>query len=187
MVDEILVNARDARVRTGRTSRAGVELNRATGEISVWNDGDPIPVRFDAERGLWDPELIFGELRSGESFNDSEERLYGGRNGLGAKLTNIYSRWFRVEVVDAKRHKKYSQTWRENMTKKEPAIVEKSEAKESRVRVSFLPDYARFGLPGLDADTHALLSRRAFDLAATTPGLRVRLDGRRVPVRSLKE
>ena len=32
------------------------------------------------------------------NYDDDEKRVTGGRNGFGAKLTNIYSRIFIVEV-----------------------------------------------------------------------------------------
>jgi DNA topoisomerase-2 len=35
------------------------------------------------------------------------KKVTGGRNGYGAKLTNIFSKKFTVETVDAKKKKKY--------------------------------------------------------------------------------
>lgn len=49
---------------------------------------------------MYIPELIFGELLTGSNFNDNEKKVTGGRNGFGAKLTNIYSKEFMVEAAD---------------------------------------------------------------------------------------
>lgn len=45
-------------------------------------------------------ELIFGELLTGSNYDDDEKKITGGRNGYGAKLTNIYSKKFYVECGD---------------------------------------------------------------------------------------
>lgn len=42
-------------------------------------------------------------------------------------------------------------------------------------------------MESLDPDTVALLSRRAFDVAASTRGVKVFLNGKRLPVKSFKD
>ena len=42
----------------------------------------------------------------------------GGRNGFGAKLTNIFSKKFVVETADSTQGKKYRQSFENNMGKK---------------------------------------------------------------------
>jgi DNA topoisomerase II len=42
---------------------------------------------------------------SGENFDDNQIRVVGGRNGFGAKLTNIYSKKFKVHCGDSKNKK----------------------------------------------------------------------------------
>ena len=50
---------------------------------------------------MYVPELIFGVLLTGSNYDDSEKRVVGGRNGYGAKLSNVYSKKFVVEVQDS--------------------------------------------------------------------------------------
>jgi DNA topoisomerase-2 len=40
---------------------------------------------------------------TGENFDDSDERVTGGRNGYGAKLTNIFSNKFILDCGDSSR------------------------------------------------------------------------------------
>lgn len=61
---------------------------------------------------MYVPELIFGHLLTGSNFDDDEKKVTGGRNGLGAKLANIFSNEFVVETVDGHRGKKYKQTFK---------------------------------------------------------------------------
>lgn len=49
---------------------------------------------------MYIPQLAFGTLMTSTNYDDEEERVTGGRNGFGAKLTNIYSQKFSVEVVE---------------------------------------------------------------------------------------
>ena len=50
---------------------------------------------------IYVPELIFGHLLTGSNFDDTMRKVTGGRNGLGAKLANIFSSEFIVETVDS--------------------------------------------------------------------------------------
>jgi len=48
------------------------------------------------------PELIFGHLLTSSNYDDSVKKVTGGRNGYGAKLTNIFSKSFQVETAESK-------------------------------------------------------------------------------------
>ena len=64
------------------------------GRITVWNDGMTIPIEIDTETGVYNPELIFGKLLTSSNYDDNEDRMTSGRNGLGSKATNIFSKEF---------------------------------------------------------------------------------------------
>jgi hypothetical protein len=96
--DEIIVNARDALVRsqTDTANRQPIKSITVTAgkttegvfEISVENDGDGIPVEMHPTEKVYAPELIFGHLLTSENYNKGEEKIVGGKNGYGAKLAN---------------------------------------------------------------------------------------------------
>ncbi len=48
--------------------------------------------------------------------------------------------------------------------------------------ITFQPDLAKFKMQALDKDTVALLTRRAYDIAGSTKGVRVFLNGKKLPV-----
>jgi DNA topoisomerase-2 len=77
-----------------------------------------IDIAKHPEENIWIPELIFGHLRTSTNYDKTEEKVTGGKNGYGAKLTNIYSTEFTVETVDSYQKKKYIQTWSNNMYEK---------------------------------------------------------------------
>lgn len=53
---------------------------------------------MQSKHNCYVPELIFGHFLAGENFDDSQVKFVGGRNGLGAKLTNVFSTKFIIEV-----------------------------------------------------------------------------------------
>ena len=112
--------------------------------------------------------MIFGELLTSSNYNDDEKRTTGGRNGYGAKLANIFSTEFIVEIGDAKRGIHYTQTWRDNMHIVEPAKITKLPAKtRSFVKVTYYPDFKRFNIDCIDDDHFRLFHRRTIDIAGT--------------------
>lgn len=57
---------------------------------------------------MYVPTLTFGYLLTSSNFDDTQKKTTGGRNGLGAKLANIFSLEFNVETVDSERKLKVS-------------------------------------------------------------------------------
>uniref|UniRef100_A0A0X3PUD6 DNA topoisomerase 2 n=1 Tax=Schistocephalus solidus TaxID=70667 RepID=A0A0X3PUD6_SCHSO len=184
--DEILVNAADNKVRDPSMNCIKIDIKAEDNLIRIWNNGAGIPVVHHRVEKMFVPSLIFGHLLTSSNYDDTEKKVTGGRNGFGAKLCNIFSRKFVVET-SSKEHKKcFKQTWIDNMTKtSEPRIT--ASAGEDFTCISFYPDLARFGMTELEADTVALFERRAYDIAASTRGVKVILNGVRVPIKNFKD
>ena len=49
--------------------------------------------------------------------------------------------------------------------------------------ITFYPDLKKFKMDTLDADIIALFTRRAYDIAAASRGVKVFLNGKKLPVR----
>ena len=174
--DEILVNARDALVRSqdpGRTPIKHIDVKLTEGtapdgtpfRITVENDGDGIPIEMHATEKVWAPELIFGHLLTSGNYDKGEEKIVGGKNGYGAKLTNIFSKSFTVETRSPKHGQKYAQTWTDNMSKAGKASVKADSSAKGFVRITYEPDLARF--PGLNLeDMRQVLKTRVVELGA---------------------
>ncbi len=195
--DEVLVNAADHWSRLESYKQEGkdikhslteikVTLNQSTGEIIVYNNGEGIDVVYLEEYGIYPPELIFGSLLTGTNYDTDLEKTWGGRNGYGAKLANIFSTQFIVETVDWKRGLKFTQKFSNNMkTRDEPTIV-KSKCKPY-TKISFIPDYQKFSLQGLDSDHLSLFRARVYDIAAwTDKRVSVHLDGEKIETTSFE-
>jgi DNA topoisomerase-2 len=87
---EPLSNAIDNVERSRKThtpcTKIKVSIDMKTGETSIWNDGDIVPVEVDEEEKCYNHSMIFGQLLTGSNYDDEEERVLSGRNGLGCKL-----------------------------------------------------------------------------------------------------
>ena len=171
LFDEIIVNARDALVRSSEPGKTPIKhidvsakMEAGVVTISVENDGDGIPIEQHPTEKVYVPEMIFGHLLTSGNYNKEEEKIVGGKNGYGAKLTNIFSHVFTVETRSPKHGLKYSQTWRNHMLVCEKASVKKDAAR-GFVRITYQPDLARF--VGLNMDEMLqVLRTRALELAA---------------------
>merc|ERR1719424_1736913 len=186
--DEVLVNAADNFVRSaGKQTYIKVTIDEAAGSICVQNNGQGIPVAIHQEHNMYVPEMIFGHLLTGDNYDDDEKKVTGGRNGYGAKLANIFSTKFEIECADSESGKKIHVCWTENMRKKDkPKIV--NHKGESFTKVTFWPDFGRFGLKKLDADILGIMKRRCFDVAGATPKtLRVHLNDTALEVKEFKD
>lgn len=140
-----------------------VVIDKEKNLISVMNNGQAIPVAVHKEHKIYVPQLIFGVLLTGSNYDDTEKRVVGGRNGYGAKLTNVYSREFTVRVCDGE--KSYKQTWRANMSEVGEAEVKAKKSKETYVEVAFQPDLKLFGMSELEEDIVSLMMKRVYDMA----------------------
>nr|NVI79310.1 topoisomerase 2 [Cucujiformia] len=180
------VNAADNKQRDPKMDCIKIDINAESNTISVYNNGKGIPVVTHKEEKMFVPTMIFGHLLTSSNYNDEEAKVTGGRNGYGAKLCNIFSTKFVVETASKEFKKHFKQTWGSNMTKaSEPKI--KDFSGEEFTKITFCPDLEKFKMTELDNNTVGLLSRRAFDVAASARGVKVFLNGSRIPVKNFKD
>jgi len=178
--DEVIVNAIDHSMRLKADEAKGkedikhvknikVSIDKETGRITIMNDGNGVDIKKHSSYGdLWIPELIFGELLTSTNYDKGEEKIWGGKNGYGSKLTNIFSKEFVIETVDHYTKKIYTQTFSNNMTQRTKAEV-KASSKAPYTQISFIPDYEKFGMKNMSEDIYKLFKRRVIDACATTP------------------
>jgi len=187
IVEEILINAFDNKNRVDQKNATAtatatsdkkrlkkvtyikVWVNRDKGEIAIENDGEGIDVVVHPVEKVYVPQMIFGELLTSGNYNKDEEKITGGKNGYGAKLTNIFSTYFKIETVDRHRKLKYTQEYRDNMSVKGEPLVESYKG-DPFTRITFIPDYAKFSLKGMSADFNNLIRKRTIDMFACSRG-----------------
>ena len=164
--DEIIVNAYDQTIRDDSMSYIKVTLNKKY--IQVKNDGAGIDVVMHGKYKVYIPELIFGNLMTSTNFSPDEERITGGTHGIGAKLTNIFSKKFEIMVKDTKRKLEYRQVFRDNLTIIEKPVIKPYSGDSGGFVVKFYPDFSKFKLKELDDDHYNLFVKRVYDLVGLT-------------------
>ena len=199
LFDEGAVNSRDHFVRQEQAIRDAkpnalpvtcIEFEISEdGTISITNDGNGIDVAQHPDHKLWIPEMIFGHLRTSTNYDENKkEKIVGGKNGFGFKLVLIWSSWGRVETVDHIRGLKYIQEFKNNLDEICPPKITKCTTTKPYTKVSFRPDYARFGIQGLTPDMRALFEKRIYDIAAITDkSVKVKYNGAVVPVKHFQQ
>ncbi|RLM74630.1 hypothetical protein C2845_PM15G11530 [Panicum miliaceum] len=177
--DEILVYAVYNKQRAPTMDALRVEIDVAECCISVFNNGDGIPVELHQEEGIYVPEMIFGHLTTNNNCDDTVKKA------TGVKLANIFSTEFVVEIADGLRMLKYKQVFTQNMGKKSEPVITACKQGENWTRVTFKPDLAKFSMTHLEDDVVSLMRRRVVDMAGTLGDtVKVELDDKLVPVKN---
>ena len=164
--DEILVNAIDRNsMYPKNVTSLSVSIDKASGEITIENNGPlgGIAIKMHEKEDIWNPELTFGHLLTSTNYDDTQERVVGGRNGYGAKLTNVYSTKFSIKIKDGENKSVYTQEWSDNMKKCRPPKIKKYAGTTSSVCVSFIPDWTRFGMTEMDDSIYKIFEKRVHD------------------------
>jgi len=175
-----------------RSRQAGVECKKIkvdidpeTAEITIWNDGRFIPIEINEQTRMHNPELIFGNLLTSSNYNDEEERLSSGRNGLGVKLTNVFSTSFHIECGDPEKGVVYSQTWKNHMRDVQKPKI-KNKQNTGYTCVKFTPDLSLFHMEKLDDTIMGLFRKTCVDMSMLT-SIPVLLNKEKINIHSLKE
>jgi DNA topoisomerase-2 len=197
ILDELIVNVYDQQIRTMSSKKANqirnVWINIQNDDdsksvFSIKNDGDGIDIAMHPEHNIYTVELIFGHLLTGTNYDKEnlKEKLTGGKNGYGAKLTNIFSKKFKIETVDARSGSKYCQVFRNNMVDIEKPKISKCK-KSPYTEITIVPDLARFGMAGWTETVIKIIEKRAYELSMMMgAGVNVYFNNEKVPVKSLE-
>ncbi|XP_078277082.1 DNA topoisomerase 2-beta isoform X2 [Rhinoraja longicauda] len=183
--DEILVNAADNKQRDKNMTCIKVSIDVDSNIISIWNNGKGIPVVEHKVEKVYVPALIFGQLLTSSNYDDEEKKVTGGRNGYGAKLCNIFSTKFTVETACKEYKSSFKQTWTNNMNKSSESRIKHFDG-DDYTCITFHPDLSKFKMEKLDKDIVALMTRRAYDVAGSCKGVKVMLNGKKLPINGFR-
>lgn len=173
--DELIVNALDhmKRIEMSKSKTKNlvknikVNIDIKNNEVQVFNDGDGIDIEMHPEHKVYIPELIFGNMLTSTNYDENEEKIIGGMNGIGAKACNIFSEKFIIETVDSFKQLKYYQEFEKNMSiKNKPKI--KKYSKYPYTKITFYPDLKKFNLKKITNSMFKMMQKRVYDICALT-------------------
>lgn len=156
MVDELIVNCLDQATLHKTVKKISIEFSENNGIIAVYNNGSFIPCTIDEKEKKYIPEMIFCNLLSGSNFTKATDKktATGGKNGVGAKLANVFSTNFKLETVDAVNKLYYKQLCSRNMEITDLPIITKS-TEAPYTKITILPDYEKLGFELVDGKINA--------------------------------
>jgi DNA topoisomerase-2 len=190
IINEVIDNSVDHKINSYTknkllnkpVTKIDITFNIKNGMISVFNDGVGIPTtksktikNTETNEFKYIPECIFTELRTGTNFNDNGNRYVGGRNGVGASLTTIFST--KLQVITVNSGIKYTQYFikdyslgveKVKIVSSNP-IIEKSNEKDF-TRVTFCPDYKYFN--SSSEEIFPIIKRRSYDIKYHFPNIK---------------
>ena len=171
-----------------KCTKIKVDVDKESGLTTIWNDGLSIPIEKDEDTDMYNPTLIFGQLLTSSNYDDTEERLTSGRNGLGVKLTNIFSKQFTVSTYDNTTNNTYTKTWKNNMRDSDKEKISKSRKKDPKnfTEVSWIPDFDQFGVKNYTSNMISILYRYVYDAAMITK-LPIYLNGKKIHIKTLQD
>jgi DNA topoisomerase-2 len=188
---EIASNAGDNAARSMRkkVDPGEVIVTMTDTTIKVRNGGIAIPIEMHPVEKMYVPEMIFGTLMSGSNYGKDKVRTEAGKNGLGVKLANIFSKRFQITVADPFNEKLYQQVWENNMlVRHEPVISHFSKTDKAFVEVEYTMDFQRFGYTEMKYPQEAfeLYARHVLDMAFTLK-IPVSFNGKKFAIKNAKD
>ena len=178
-ISEILDNSLDEYSRTNGRYSNRISIKIQNDKITVEDNGRGLPVKQDAE-GNWMPVTAFTKLRAGSNFSD-DDRTTIGTNGIGSAATNVFSKKFEVNTCDGKKRIKI--VCKDNLDSTKFEILD-TNLDAVGTKVSFLLDFERFGVAGIDNTIIALLKTRLRMISWFYPKCTLTLNGEKMNIKA---
>jgi len=172
-VEEIIGNALDEFTHINqRVKHLKIDASPATGKFTISDNGRGVPIDKH-ETGKHTPEVVFGSMRSGRNFDDTN-RTAGviGVNGVGSSCVNFCSSEF--EVTIHRDGKRYYQKFVDGASKVSTPKIVAATGDKTGTEISFQLDpdvFKHIELP------EELFRNRAIEIAMTNPDVTVEYNG----------
>ena len=179
IINEVIDNSLDEGIKTDWKYSNKISVKIQDNEVVVEDNGRGIPVEQNSA-GEWLPVIAVCNARTGSNFND-EERTSIGTHGLGVKATNIFSKSF--ECVTCDKHRKIKIKCKNNL-EEEKHTVSDSNGDKTGTRVTFTPDYRRFGIDEMPEEILNLIRTRLSILSWFFPKCDFKFNGEKVALKA---
>ena len=166
LFDEIITNATDYYLKKKSVKNIWVEVTDEY--ISVKNDNNGIEIIKTGN--IYLPQRIYTVLNTSSNYDDNnEERKGSGMNGLGAKLTGLFSKKIIIDIVDNK--KGYLQICEDGLGKIYDPEIDENVDDESYTFYQYYPKLEVFGMKKIDENAKDLILKRCYDVIPVTNGM----------------
>lgn len=180
IINEVIDNSVDVILKTKVGDEVRV-IMEAEG-VSVIDNSAGFPSPKDGE----EPPVVtaLGNARAGSNFNDEDNIGQIGTNGVGAFATNCFSTEFFAKTMNEK-HVMLAK-WKNNAEFNGFEILPNG-SKQTGTTVSFLPDFAKFGIDKITEDMKEVIYSRLVMLALTYPNIKFKFNGVLIKTKSIEK
>jgi len=180
IINEILDNSLDVAIKSDFKYANEIAIEITSNKIQVSDNGYGIPV-IKTDNGTWLPAAAWGSARTGSNFENDEDRVSAGQNGIGSFATSVFSKKFTGVTDDGK--SRLAVQFKNNC---ETTDIKESPSIRQGTTVSFFPDLERFGLEELDELHISLIYQRILNLSVLYPKIRFKFNKRIVKLDAKK-
>jgi len=181
IINEIIDNCVDVAIKTNFKSSNLINIKITSECVEISDNGTGIPIKTDGTQQY--AQLAWGCARAGSNFEDDENRIQIGMNGVGSFSTNCFSTKFIGCTDDGKN--KYTITFKDN-AKSFTDKLEKSSG-STGVTVKFYPDLAKFGLTEIDEVHMNIIKQRLINLSMSFPEITFKFNARKIGTNTFKK
>lgn len=180
IIEELINNCTDEAIRTNFefANKINVQIDQTTSIIIVEDNGRGIPqTLIQTPEGTEIPAAVaaWTRVKAGSNFDDSQNLTVAGQNGVGASLTNIFSKEFIGVTSDGKNEMTIHCT--DNLSN-----IEWSTKKSSKhgTKVTFVPDFNHFDCDSLDDIVIDIIKDQLTTLSVIFPKITFKFNGQSV-------
>ena len=178
---EILDNSIDEAIRTDYKFANEIDIIiKNHKNIIIKDNGRGIP-SDKTEDGEYMAELAWTHLKAGSNFEDTEDNMTIGQNGVGAAISHIFSSEFIGETADGT--KKVTVKSTDNMQNLE---VTSSSSKQKYTKITLTPDFSKFSIDDLSGIYEDLILTDLINLSVTFPKIKFKFNNKIVSVKDFK-
>lgn len=175
---EILDNSVDEYIKTNGQYSTKINVTIDKTSFVCEDNGRGIPVK-KTENGDWMPMVALCRPMSGSNFSD-DNRTSIGTNGLGSKIAGVFSKSFEAVTCDGKGKLKI--TSKNNLS--EIKVTELAATAKTGTKITFIPDFERFGVKDFGAEIAQMLKTRLKFLSWFCPNCTFTLNGEKITFKS---
>lgn len=178
--DEIISNAQDEVLRHNNVSFIKIDIDYDKNIISVLNDGDSIPIEYFKDTKDYIPTVLFGQFLTSSNYKNND-KTWIGNFGFGAKLTNVFSKFFLIEICN--NNTIFTQSWKKNMSIVSPPEIKQKNIK-NYTKIVFKPDLSKLDTNSLN-EIKPVFEKRIYDLAGNL-SINIYLNNKKIHYKTFK-
>lgn len=185
LVYEIIDNSVDIAIKTGFKYGKNIKIEIDKNSCKVTDDGTGIPVvkvKDSNDKEVWNPVMSWTYTMAGTNFDETEDRVSMGMNGVGSTVVSIFSKKFIGTTCDGEQ--KLVVTTIDNNTIES---IKVTKATKNGTSVYFEPDFDRFEANEFSDDMIKIITDRIHKIAATYPELSFTFNGEKIKYKKTAE